>query len=85
MQVMIFVYNYYVLIFIECLVGYFGLNCLYKCFLFYYGYLCSQECEIGCELCYYMFGCIYIIEIIGKMFGIKLLSILIVFFKIRLK
>lgn len=46
---------------LECLVGYYGDNCLNVCFFVYYGYKCGNKCE--CLFCYYIYGCVLIIFI----------------------
>lgn len=50
----------YLLIIVDCFVGYFGVNCFDKCILFLYGVYCSYVCE--CLVCDYVFGCILNIE-----------------------
>lgn len=45
---------------LECLVGYYGINCFKVCLVFYYGIRCVIKCE--CFLCYYVYGCRLIIK-----------------------
>lgn len=45
----------YLLIIVDCPVGYFGVNCSNKCTPPTYGFYCSHVCE--CLACDHAFGC----------------------------
>lgn len=48
---------------VECLFGFFGINCSKKCNPPYYGIGCYEKCE-NCASCHHIHGCIQ--EIVGK-------------------
>lgn len=45
-------------IFLDCLLGYYKINCLDFCRYFNYGLRCQKECNCLEKLCYYVFGCL---------------------------
>lgn len=53
-----------ILQFVECTVGYTGVNCSQKCVLPTYGVLCSRICN--CSYCHHGMGCISTPSFTGK-------------------
>lgn len=48
----------FVYIFLDCLLGYYKINCLEFCRYLSYGLGCQKECKCIEKLCYYVFGCL---------------------------
>lgn len=54
------------MIYVECILGYFGIFCNLFCFVGLFGKRCGGKCFLNCivEYCNYVIGCYYIIKII---------------------
>lgn len=59
-----FFLNVISLFFVECLSGFFGINCSTKCSPPSYGKRCSEKCE-NCSSCHHIHGCIPTKETLG--------------------
>lgn len=46
-----------VVIDLECLLGYFGINCFLRCVYFNYGEGCKNMCDCNVIDCNYVYGC----------------------------